>query len=192
MCLLTTGLLDATGRHRGEGGFELVATEQPPLVLANFLSYEEMALAALLVVSTLTHFINAGEKLNFARADGQLRRGVFVATVGARFECPGLMESETMLIDSLLCTVESGYGKRVESSSKETWLNMWAEFVGLDHLPTHAEADAAAPDEPGIFDDPIRAVDSSFVRVTQSTLLNAVAYTARMRILAEWCDTAAI
>ena len=43
------------------------------MVLNQYQSYDEMAIAAHLVVSVPTHFINDGEKTNFGKADGELR-----------------------------------------------------------------------------------------------------------------------
>lgn len=184
-------LIDGT---EGEGGFELVGTpdQSEPILLQNYLSYDEIALSALLVVSTPTHFINDGEKLNFGRTDGHLRSGILVATVGARFERPDVMESTTMLVDRVTCTAENGYGGDGSDSKRRAWLNMWARCFDLPggSLPTASEAELQAPGRGGVFDDQTRATESLFVRTGQSSFLNAVAYTARMRILAEWyvCD----
>ena len=56
---------------RGQGGFDSIGTAtegtasaHPDLVLANYMSYDEIALAALVGVSTPTHFINAGGRFN--------------------------------------------------------------------------------------------------------------------------------
>jgi len=48
--------------REGRGGFENIGTprEEHPLVLSDLLSYEEMLLSALLLVSTPTLFINNG------------------------------------------------------------------------------------------------------------------------------------
>ena len=87
-------LLKATSatsrRPTGMGGFEDIGTsrERPPLVLADYLSYDEMAISALVNVAVPTHFINRGGRFNEGKREvtGEFERhGVYVACVGARF-----------------------------------------------------------------------------------------------------------
>ena len=56
------------GAGQGVGGFDNVGTdrEKYPLTLDRTLSYDEMALAALLAVAVPTHFINPGDRFNEA------------------------------------------------------------------------------------------------------------------------------
>lgn len=67
--------------------------------LAEYLSYEEMELAALISVATPTYFINEGERHNKGRPVGGPAfpvEGIHVGVVGPRFELPHLMESKYM------------------------------------------------------------------------------------------------
>ncbi|KAJ3367188.1 hypothetical protein GGF31_007685 [Allomyces arbusculus] len=78
------------------------STENRPatLPLAEYLSYDEMAISALVAVSTPTLFINDGSRGNVGRK-GQLetfeRFGIYIAVVGARFEVDDEMEARFML-----------------------------------------------------------------------------------------------
>ncbi|KAJ3346309.1 hypothetical protein GGF32_007808 [Allomyces javanicus] len=78
------------------------STENRPatLPLAEYLSYDEMAISALVAVSTPTLFINDGSRGNVgrkARWDTFERFGIYIAVVGARFEVDDEMEARFML-----------------------------------------------------------------------------------------------
>src|ERR1700722_10361207 len=88
---------------QGHGGFETIGTraECPPLILVDYLSYDEMQIAALIGVSSLTYFINNGSRTNKAvpGVPGSYQEtGVYVGLVGARFEKEDLMESQHILV----------------------------------------------------------------------------------------------
>ena len=75
--------------------------EVQPLVLQNYLSYEEIEIAALFSISVPTFFINDGNRYNEGELDTTgnfLQEGIYVGAVGARFEILDLMESRRMLI----------------------------------------------------------------------------------------------
>lgn len=91
------------GKTKGTGGFETIGTmqEKLPLVLKDYISYDEMQIAALLGVSVPTYFINDGDRNNkgIKAIPGSFEeQGVYVGLVGARFEKPGLMEWQHMVI----------------------------------------------------------------------------------------------
>jgi hypothetical protein len=48
----------------GSGGFDLIGSkfEKPPLVLRNYMSYDDMQIAALIGLSGPTRFINSGSR----------------------------------------------------------------------------------------------------------------------------------
>ncbi len=72
--------------------WSLVGTEfETKIKLADYLSYDEMELSALLGVSVPTYFINEGSRGNNAAFD-KLSTGVLIGAVGARFEIPGRMD----------------------------------------------------------------------------------------------------
>lgn len=122
----------------GEGCFENIGTEceVDPLVLRNYLSYDEMQIAALLGVAVPTFFINNGNRLNKAIPDslGNFEKeGIYIGLVGARFEKPGLMEWQHMIITPEQNTLQNGYGLKRKNS------NIWENFYG-ERFPTFQEA----------------------------------------------------
>ncbi len=126
------------GKTQGAGGFEAIGTpnEKAPLVLEEYISYEEMQLSALLSVSTPTYFINDGNRYNEGRPQEVStfqEQGLIVGMVGARFEKPGFMEWQHMVI-----TREQSYNPLNE---------IWSKFYGLS-LATYEEA---AGDQSGRF-----------------------------------------
>lgn len=141
---LSDSYLLRTG-ERGFGGFELVGTdsERSPLNLENTLSYDEMAVSALLGVSVPTFFINRGDRQNrarMARPETFQEQGIYVGLVGARFEKPALMESKHMLINRRHSRPENGYGRDADELAAET-LRPWADFYGLPYFPSFDEID---------------------------------------------------
>lgn len=129
------------GKTQGKGGFEEIGTnnEKAPLTLMNYCSYDEMQIAALLGVSVPTYFINDGDRNNQGKKGvpgSYQEQGVYVGLVGARFEKPGLMEWQHMIITPEQNTVKNGYGK---SNTINPKLILWSKFYGLI-FPTFDEA----------------------------------------------------
>jgi hypothetical protein len=132
--------------------FESIGTqaEEPPLVLAEYLSYDEMQIAALLGVSVPTYFINNGARDNqgVPAAPGTYQEtGVYVGLVGARFERPGLMEWQHMVVTKEQNAAENGYGlmlyqkPELRITPKQQLMGLWADFYGYP-LVTYQEAQA--------------------------------------------------
>lgn len=124
------------GKTQGHGGFEAIGTEleKQPLVLNNYLSYDEMEVAALIGMSVPTYFINNGARDNkgINGADKSYEEeGIYVGLVGARFEKPGLMEWQHMIATAEQNTVENGYGR--EACDKGL-LALWSELYGEKFL----------------------------------------------------------
>lgn len=132
----------------GRGGFEAIGTEreQGALRLSELISYDEMAISALLGVSVPTHFINAGGRDNCGRrgAPGSfIERGVYVGLIGARFERAERMEWQQLLVTAGQNTAAKGYGAAAAAEQRETALRRcWARFFGRDYLPSFGEAAA--------------------------------------------------
>ncbi|KNE69425.1 hypothetical protein AMAG_13785 [Allomyces macrogynus ATCC 38327] len=84
----------------GNAIWKSIQNRPPKLPLAEYLSYDEMAISALVAVSTPTLFINDGSRGNVGRKgrSGTFERfGIYVAVVGARFEVDDEMEARFML-----------------------------------------------------------------------------------------------
>lgn len=131
-------------KQEGEGGFNLIGTdyERPPLVLEHLLSYDEMALSALISISTPTPFFNDGGRNNrgMVGAAGIFpHEGVYTGAVGARFEREGVMEYAHMVLTPRQNTRENGYGPEATGRKAEMLL-LWARFYGRDrNLPEWSE-----------------------------------------------------
>ncbi len=133
-------LLRDTGIHRS-GGFEAIGSQdqQAPLILNEYLSYDEMAVSALLGISAPTYFINDGNRDNAAAigTPGTYEeQGVYVALVGARLERENAVEYKHMVITQAQNTQANGYGLTNNASSL---LGMWEAFYDLK-FPTYEEA----------------------------------------------------
>lgn len=111
------------------------AKEEPPLLLEEYLSYEEITISAFLGVSSPTFFINSGGRSNYGKRgeEGKFEeRGVYIALVGARFEKLDQMESRFILQDKDLWTPERGYGfYTMPTTQEQLLLQMWARFYGV-------------------------------------------------------------
>ncbi len=160
----------------GNGGFEQIGTplEQEPVVLKNYLSYEEMQISALLGVSVPTHFINDGDRLNkgvLGKPGSYEEKGVYVGLVGARFEKPGLMEWQHMIITPEQNTTANGYGIAPNTDAPiNQKLAMWSKLYG-ETFPTFEEAQN---DHTG-----------KYIPIADNTFLNASVYKERMRLVLE-------
>lgn len=109
---------------KGYGGFEKIGTNQEtsPLLLKDYLSYDEMQIAALIGVSVPTFFINNGNRNNrgikSTKNDFE-SQGVFAGLVGARFEKPGLMEWQHIIVDP---------NRNQILHTKKEFFNIWSNF----------------------------------------------------------------
>jgi hypothetical protein len=122
--------------------------QTPPLVLENYLSYDEMQISALLGVSVPTYFINDGDRKNKAMPGepGTFEEcGISTGLVGARFERPGCMEWSHMIITPEQNTATNGYGLSNDQDNQGSLLKIWSDFYGTK-LPTFVEARNAKDD----------------------------------------------
>lgn len=136
--LLKSGLDGACGMDAAEGFGRVGTDSEDELRLADVLSYDEMAVSALLSVSTATHFINSGARGNRGRPgeSGTFEsKGVYVGMVGARFERPGQVEYAHCLVTHKQNTEANGYGP----SNSNPLLKLWANFYGCEYFPTYQE-----------------------------------------------------
>jgi len=157
----------------GDGGFDDIGTknQKAPLILSDYLSYDEMQIAALLGVSVPTMFINNGSRNNMAQvgqSGSYQEEGVYTALVGARFERPGLMEWQHMIITPEQNTIENGYG----GSSKygKHLISLWSKLYGT-HFPTFEQAQA---DKTG-----------RYVLISNNRYFDTLVYKKRMKLVLE-------
>lgn len=103
-----------------------------------FMSYEEMAIAANLGISSQTRFINNGNRKNSGKIDpsnNYQESGVYVGVVGARFEKPDQMEDRFMMVRRASHTEANGYG-RGNAHLKAEQLGIMARYYGVDYFPS--------------------------------------------------------
>ncbi|XP_032675336.1 uncharacterized protein LOC116846058 isoform X2 [Odontomachus brunneus] len=131
----------------GVDGWENVGTdhEKEPLVLTKCLSYDEIKLSAMMVVSSHTEFINDGARKNrgvvSSDPDAVQPRGVIMGVIGTRFAKPRVMEYQDILITPLQNNADNGYGPAVEGTAEEKhgMRVLWANFYGEDYHPLYEE-----------------------------------------------------
>jgi hypothetical protein len=102
-----------------------------PIPVEDYITYDEMAISALLSVSVPTYFINNGNRENKGKisTDNNYEKdGVYVGSVGARFERPELMEYRYMIVSKDQNISENGYGSSASNPDKKKLLQVWAKF----------------------------------------------------------------
>ena len=145
-----TFLLQDGRRGSAGDGFVAIGTahERPPLLLRDYISYNELLVSSLLAVSVPTFFISDCSRTNRAElgAAGTFEaEGVVVEAVGCRFERPGHNEWRHMVVTREQNTAARGYG--LDRTAR--FLALWARLYRLRGLPTFDEARAlAARDAP--------------------------------------------
>jgi Domain of unknown function (DUF4804) len=137
-------------RHTGNGNWELIGTEgeKAPLVLREYLSYDEIAISAMLGFSTPTFFINDGNRENAGKLSSPntayYNEGVYCGLVGARLEKEGVMEHRHMVISE-------------EQNSQGNPFNLnnpidqiFSRFYGMERIPSFSEfTEVAQGKQPG-------------------------------------------
>lgn len=167
-------------RQTSYGGFDTIGSlnEKPPLVLADYLSYDEMQLSALLLVATPSYFINNGNKKNqgkLGKAGSFEDSGVMIGMVGTRCEVRGRNEYAHMLITPLQNTAENGYGKQGEASKKQAL----ACFAKL-----YDQGDAKTAYFPS-YEEAIADTSERYVPLNDGSFINKEVYKKRLRIVIE-------
>merc|ERR1711915_722764 len=84
--------------------------------------------------------INNGSRDNVGRIGPPgsfVEDAIYIGAVGARFEVPGKMEYQEMIVDRKQNLESKGYGEKNEN---ETLLKIFAKFYGKNNLPTYEEA----------------------------------------------------
>lgn len=132
------------GKQTVTGGYETIGTEQEqePLTLKNYISYEEMPIAALLSIASGTFFINNGDRNNAGRMDDVeriQREGIYAGVVGARYEKPDQMECKYQVVTPTQNTLENGYGIIKDATVENRVLQLW-EWLYEMPFATYQEA----------------------------------------------------
>ena len=112
--------------------------EKYPIVLKEYMSYDEIKIAALLNISSESYFINNGARDNQGKLgiEGTFNpHGVIVGQVGARFKKPDVMEWQDCIITRTQNVENNGYGIHPPNNLPRLWSSLWKES-----LPTWEEA----------------------------------------------------
>ena len=176
------------GIATGYGGFESIGKvgERPPFVLKDYISYDEMQIAALLGVAVPTYFINNGARknigtVNFNKAPYQ-ETGVYVGLVGARFEREDLMEWQHIMITPTQNTAAHGYG--LTQSDSTSLLSVWESFYRIK-FPTYTEAQRDTTGRFVKLPDTYLDEDSHIMRVSKykDMYFDTLAYKERLKLV---------
>ncbi|KAL0118626.1 hypothetical protein PUN28_009357 [Cardiocondyla obscurior] len=131
----------------GFNGWDGVGTdnEKEPLVLTKCLSYDEIKLSAMMVMSSHTEFINDGSRNNRGIVsrdpDAVQPRGVIMGVIGTRFQKPRFMEYQDIVITPQQNNLDNGYGNTMDGTFEEKrgMRVLWAKFYGEDYHPLYEE-----------------------------------------------------
>jgi hypothetical protein len=93
----------------GYGGWHLIGKEDKTggLSIEDYMTYDEIKLAALIQVSSPVLPINSGNRFNNGMAGNDpphVKEAVYVGVVGARFEKKGCMEYQDILLEGMFIT----------------------------------------------------------------------------------------
>ena len=165
--------------YMGSGGFEDIGFKNKILPIEDFMTYDEIKLAALLSISSRSIFINNGSRNNhgsLGKPGSYVEEGIIIGQVGPRFQKPEVMEFIDCVITEKQNTVNNGYGPNIKPSylMMHEWANLW----GLEYLPTWSEVS--------------RLNNIHYKKLSQSTFLNVHVYKERIKITIEIMITEAI
>ncbi|KAM3958720.1 LOW QUALITY PROTEIN: uncharacterized protein ACR2FA_007240 [Aphomia sociella] len=177
--------------EKGEGGWESIGTaeEKPPLVLADCLSYDELKLSALLYVSGRTACINDGARKNagVVNEDNIETEAIIIGVIGPRFQRPGRVDCEDILITEEQNRPENGYGAESSgepATAKQMWRKLWADFYQFPSV-TYAELTSRVS-LAGVAARDARLYTSRYARRPRSrAVFDAAMYARRLALLAD-------
>ena len=138
-------------RMIGNGYLFFKNANQKYEILADYLSYPEISLAALMGLSCPTFFINEGGRFNSAEIKPDIPHelhGVYTGFVGARFEQESEMEYRHMLITDEQNILDKGYGKEGVENPE---LDLWKKLYDVDYFFSYDEAEKIDSEEPNRF-----------------------------------------
>ncbi|XP_052755405.1 uncharacterized protein LOC113509425 isoform X2 [Galleria mellonella] len=175
----------------GVDGWENIGTlnEHPPLVLADYLSYDELKLSALVSISGPTAYINDGTRRNsgVVKEDNIETDAIIIGIIGPRFQRPGRVDCEDILITEEQNREENGYGTNTASQSvtaKQMWRKLWTDFYQIPSV-TYAELLSNVASIENAERDS-RVFTQRFTRrPLSSDVFDATAYSRRLTLLAD-------
>ena len=182
---------------RGRGGFELIGTEKEiaPLILIDYLSYDEMQIAALIGVSTPTYFINNGARNNKAiptNDDTHQKEGIYTGLVGARFEKPELMEYQHIIITPEQNIEKNGYGFQNNNIIQSKFAQLWEWLIGKQTQDCHVNRSKLLEIWESFYEEKLPTFEqvklnkkNNYIALNKSTYFNKSIYKQRMKMVLE-------
>jgi len=153
--------------------------QKEPIVLSDYISYEEMEFSAMLGMSVPTAFINNGSRNNSAEPQphGDFHpEGFYVGLAGCRFERQDRMEWKQMVVTEEQNTAENGYGPAPTGNPMlKKWARLYGDKVGYFRTYDEAREQHRCEGE---------GEGSRFVRLG-GYYFDTFAYAARMELMAE-------
>lgn len=130
----------------GFGGWANIGTEKEkkPLILKNYLSYDETKISALLSVSSYSYFINEGSRRNNGivtenRSEIE-EEGIIVGLIGTCLTGPSVLEYQEIVISENQNTAQRGYGNNVKDNIRNVFFNFYGESPLLyNQIPKNSE-----------------------------------------------------
>jgi len=132
-------LSEKQGEANGWQIWETIGTdkESTPLLLNDYLTYDEIEMSALFGMASPTYFINDGSRDNKGNpGKNHQPRGIYSGLVGSRFEREKRMDCPYILITKDQNTADNGYGLNAEYKGK---LAIFSELYN-EKFPTFEEA----------------------------------------------------
>ena len=158
-----------------KGGFDNIGqpNEGDVLCIKDYMTYDEIKLAALVSVSSKSIFINDGAKMNqgLLGAKGSFEEnGIIIGQVGPRFHRKQKMEFIDCAITQDQNTEKNGYGPNTDINQlmKKEWARLW----NTDHLPTWSEV-ISSENNP------------NYLKLSNEIYLNTKVYIERIKITVE-------
>ncbi len=123
--------------------------EREPLVMRDYLSYDEMKLSALLGTCSATAAVNKGDRHNkcLPGKDGEfLEQAYIVGLVGTRLAKPGTVEYQDVRVNKKQNVAADGcrafFGKKRKGGEDgDNMGGVFARFYGIDHFPVFKEVE---------------------------------------------------
>jgi len=124
------------------GSWETIGTdsEKAPLLMKDYITYDEIELSSFISVSINTPFVNTGSRRNIYIKDSiHEPEGFYIGQCGARFEENSRMEFKYMLVTDIQNTEENGYGPKGDVVNARK-LKHFAKFYSVEYFPEFEEA----------------------------------------------------
>ncbi|CEO99311.1 hypothetical protein PBRA_001217 [Plasmodiophora brassicae] len=162
-----TTLLRTRVRPRGSDWFlvGMPSENESSIQMSSYLTYDEMAISALLGVSSPTTFINSGGRYNRGRKRSSgsfIRNGIVIGAVGCRFEQPGRMESQFIIV----AMDDQPEGGELKS--------LWASLYDIHAFPSYNDVKTA-----------VGAGSEDFAVLGPDSYFNVAAYKQRIALTIE-------